>query len=118
MDAIFIDAKKWGGRGEGLMLANCFREKLGKVFFVCSRCKSFNTLRRRQHKRELCTCFDELGKKIKKKFPLNVLGLFFKHHSQFHKALGHVLNYEVQKFVFQEKLCLERSNGFFKFQTT
>jgi hypothetical protein len=28
------------------------------------------------------------------------------------------LNYEVQKFVFQEKLCLERSNGFFKFQTT
>jgi hypothetical protein len=34
LDAIFIDAKKWGGKGEGLMLANCFREKLGKILFV------------------------------------------------------------------------------------
>ncbi len=34
MDAIFVDAKKWGGRGEGLMLANCLGEKLGKILFV------------------------------------------------------------------------------------
>jgi hypothetical protein len=62
MDAIFIDAKKWGGRGEGLMFANCFGEILEKILFVFPWCKSFNTLRRRQDKRELCTCFEELEK--------------------------------------------------------
>jgi hypothetical protein len=56
MDVIFMDAKKWG-RGEGLIFANCVGEKLGKILFVLPRCKSFNTLRRRQDKKGILYIF-------------------------------------------------------------
>jgi hypothetical protein len=53
MDAIFIDAKKWGGRGEkGLMFANCFGEKLGKILFFFLGVQVSILLRRRQDKKK------------------------------------------------------------------